>query len=97
MRALFGGLLPPELLARSDKAAFTRALWGEEAGEFGARWRGEGVRADLVDAEELRRGWSSPNPDFRSATALQAAWLATSSGATLDELAAKRLSPVAGD
>jgi asparagine synthetase B (glutamine-hydrolysing) len=95
MQALFGKLLPPELLSRSDKAGFTHALWGEEAREFGARWRGEGVAADLVDAGELRRAWSSPTPDFRSATALQAAWLATSSGATLDDLAATRLSPTA--
>ena len=77
MRALFSGLLPETVLERRDKANFTRAFWRTPARTFSERWMGEGIDHDLVDADALRRAWSAPIPDFRTAMLLQSAWLAT--------------------
>jgi asparagine synthetase B (glutamine-hydrolysing) len=76
LNALVEGLVPKAVLARTEKADFTRALWGDEAREFAATWNGEGLPGELVDAGRLRQMWAADPPDFRSATALQAAWLA---------------------
>jgi asparagine synthase (glutamine-hydrolysing) len=78
MHQLFGGLLPPEVLSRTDKADFTFGYWGEESRRFAAEWNGEGLPAELVDVDALRTLWKSGVPDMRSALLLQAAWLATS-------------------
>jgi asparagine synthase (glutamine-hydrolysing) len=75
MRHLFAALLPAKLLARRDKAEFTGALWGADARSFAERWRGEGLSDELVESPALRRTWAANRPDFRSATALHAAWL----------------------
>jgi asparagine synthase (glutamine-hydrolysing) len=77
MRALFGDLLPEELIARPNKAAFNDAVWGPAVREFAAGWAGEGVDERYVDAGELCRHWQSKRPDFRTALLLHAAWLAT--------------------
>jgi asparagine synthetase B (glutamine-hydrolysing) len=76
LHALLEGLLSDAVLLRTHKADFTRALWGDEAREFAAGWNGEGPPGELVDAPRLRQIWAAERPDFRSATALQAAWLA---------------------
>lgn len=76
-RALFGDLLPPEVLKRRTKAEFGPALWGPEARAFAARWDGRGVDPELVDPDELRRTWSQENPPLAAATVLQHAWLAS--------------------
>lgn len=76
-RALFGDLLPEEVLTRPSKAEFGFALWGEESLAFARGWDGGGFDPDLVDAEALREAWAEPNPDFAAATLLQGAWLAT--------------------
>lgn len=76
MQALFGGLLPPELLARPTKAQFDAAFWGRHARELAARWNGTGVPAELVDVDRLRTDWSADVPTPQSFTLLQAAWLA---------------------
>jgi hypothetical protein len=83
LAAVLDGLLPNAVLARDDKADFTRVLWGDEARQFAAAWNGEGPPGELVDAPRLRQVWAAERPDFRSATALQAAWLAEAPGGTL--------------
>lgn len=76
MRALFGDLLPDELLRRRTKAEFSRALWTDEAHAFAAGWDGSGIDTELVDAEQLRAEWEDPTPFFGANTLLQQAWLA---------------------
>jgi asparagine synthase (glutamine-hydrolysing) len=76
MRELFDDLLPRELHSRSTKAQFDGAFWAEYSRQLVARWQGEGVDPDLVDVEILKDVWTSPSPDARSFTLLQAVWLA---------------------
>jgi asparagine synthetase B (glutamine-hydrolysing) len=76
MRALAADLLPGDVVARSDKASFTRCYMGRPTQEFAARWNGVGVDPELVDPDELRRTWLSM-PIAPTAALLQAAWLAT--------------------
>lgn len=77
MGALFGDLLPLELVTRRGKAEFGRALWRAEARAFAASWDGSGVGLDLVDPEQLRAAWRLASPKFGANTLLQQAWLAT--------------------
>jgi asparagine synthase (glutamine-hydrolysing) len=84
MHQLFGGLLPAEVLSRSDKADFTRGYFGPETRQFAASWSGQGLPTDLVDPDALRDTWRSEMPDMRSSLLVQAAWLATSAGGDLD-------------
>ena len=76
LRALFGDLLPAELVGRRTKGEFGAAMWGEQARGFAADWDGSGVDPELVDANVLREVWAQPNPPLAAATVLQAAWLA---------------------
>jgi asparagine synthase (glutamine-hydrolysing) len=76
MRALFGTLLPRQILERSSKTGFDEAFWRAPSREFAARWDGRGVDERLVDADALAAEWSSPEPDPRSFLLAQAAWLA---------------------
>lgn len=97
LNALCEGLLPKAVLSRTEKADFTRALWGDEARELAATWNGQGPPGELVDAGRLRQTWAADPPDFRSATALQAAWLAEApTGANLGD-AAERLGAAPGN
>jgi asparagine synthase (glutamine-hydrolysing) len=75
LRAIFGDLLPDELYARRTKAAVNRALWGPYARELVGHWTGEGIDAELVDADALRGVWADDAPDGRSFLLLQALWL----------------------
>ena len=74
-RALFGDLLPAELVVRPTKGEFGMALWGPQARRFAAHRDGAGVDPELVDADLLRAVWSKPNPPLGAATLLQHAWL----------------------
>jgi asparagine synthase (glutamine-hydrolysing) len=76
MEALFGDLLPPELISRPTKAVFDEAFWRGHSRRFAKGWRGGGTPADLVDEEALRADWSRPVATPQSLTLLQAAWLA---------------------
>jgi asparagine synthase (glutamine-hydrolysing) len=81
MRALFGDLLPSQVLSRGDKANFTFVYFTDESRAFAEQWNGDGVRRDLVDPERLRGIWRAAppaSPDMRSGLLLQAAWLAGS-------------------
>ena len=77
MDALFGDLLPHEILARRGKATFTNAFLASPTRQFALEWDGRaGIDPDVVDGETLRAVWTAPNPHFGSAMLLQAAWLA---------------------
>jgi len=76
MRALFGDLLPREVLERRSKALFANAVFTRHTREFARRWNGAGVDTDLVDPEALRDTWLSETPHAPSMSLLQQAWLA---------------------
>jgi hypothetical protein len=76
MAALLGDLVPPALLRRTTKAAFSVPLWTVAARRFAAQWSGSGLDPDLVDVDALRAAWASAEPPVMSTTMLQAAWLA---------------------
>lgn len=76
MRAVFGDLLPDEVLSRPTKAEYGEAFWGRGTREFATRWGGGGVDLDLVDPDALRREWLKPRPHEDSAMLFHAAWLA---------------------
>ncbi len=87
MRLFFGDLLPEPVLARTSKATFDHAFWNRHSRVFAASWQGEGVDAEIVDTEALRREWMSPAPNPRSYLLAQAAWLeGTRSAGASDEL-----------
>jgi asparagine synthase (glutamine-hydrolysing) len=69
-----GAHLPAEVVARRTKASFDAVFFSAHARAFAARWAGEGIPEDLVDAAALRRHWAG-EPDAHSLTLLQAAWL----------------------
>jgi hypothetical protein len=75
MRAMFGEVLPDDLLSRPTKAEFGEAFWGRATREFAARWNGLGVDPDLVDPTALKLEWLKPRPHDDSAMLLHAAWL----------------------
>lgn len=75
MNQLFGDLLPPALVARSSKAVFTEALWGEASKTFAQNWDGVGVDESVVDPEALQTQWRRTSPNWRSWGLLQQAWL----------------------
>jgi asparagine synthase (glutamine-hydrolysing) len=74
MRAIFGDLLPEEVLARQAKARYSEVLWGRGTRDFAKRWTGFGDDG-LVDPEILRREWLKPGPHEDSAMLLHDAWL----------------------
>jgi asparagine synthase (glutamine-hydrolysing) len=78
MRRIFGELLPEDVLGRSTKTSFDSAFWGEPSRAFAQEWKGEGVDDALVDREALSATWRSSDPDPRTFTLAQAAWLARS-------------------
>jgi asparagine synthase (glutamine-hydrolysing) len=73
----FGDVLPPPVVERTTKAVFDELHGGRASQAFAQAWDGRGVNPAWVDVEALRREWLSPRPDYRSLTALNAAWLAT--------------------
>jgi asparagine synthase (glutamine-hydrolysing) len=89
VRRLFGDLLPPDIIERTSKASFDHVFWTERSRAFARDWDGSGVSEDLVDARELVRHWSQPNPSTPSSLLLQAAWLG--SGANSVEQNAERV------
>lgn len=68
---LFGDLLPAELLERRATSPHEVAFWGSRSRALVENWQGEGVDADLVDVDELRRQWSLSRPDPRTFLLLQ--------------------------
>lgn len=78
MSALFGTLLPEEVLSRASKASFDGAFFATHSRAFAEDWDGEGADRSLVDVDWLRDHWRSPAPASQTFTQLQAAWLASS-------------------
>jgi asparagine synthase (glutamine-hydrolysing) len=78
MERLVGDLLPVEITERLTKAVFDGVFWNRHAIGIAASWDGAGVDADLVDIDVLRRMWTAPGaqPDARTFSLLQSAWLA---------------------
>lgn len=76
MRLLFGDVLPQAVLDRTTKANFAAAQWSERCRAFAAGWDGQGLDAELIDAERLRAVWLSDRLTLGSWTLAQAAWLA---------------------
>jgi asparagine synthase (glutamine-hydrolysing) len=76
MKQHFGDLLPARVAERTTKAGFYELHSGPRSRTFAGAWRGDGFDPALIDPEMLRREWLSKRPDFRSLTALNAAWLA---------------------
>ncbi|HET6360551.1 MAG TPA: asparagine synthase-related protein [Gemmatimonadota bacterium] len=77
MELHFGDVLPPRLLERTTKAVFDELHGGRESRAFAEKWDGGGLDPALVDLEALRAEWLKPRPEYRSITALNAAWLAS--------------------
>jgi asparagine synthase (glutamine-hydrolysing) len=77
MRLHFGDVLPAGVAERPHKAVFDELHGGREVRAFAANWNGEGLDPALVDPDALRVEWSKPSPEYRSLTALNAAWLAS--------------------
>jgi asparagine synthase len=77
MTAVFGPLLPDELLARKDKASFDEVFFHDHSRAFAERWSGAGAPAGLVDAGALREHWRGELPRAQSFSLLQAAWLSS--------------------
>lgn len=77
MRALFGQLLPDQLVSRRTKAVFTLPAWGPRTREFVSGWDGAGVDTSLVDVDALRRHWAEPRPSAMTFCLLHVAWLAS--------------------
>ena len=87
MCLFFGDLLPESVLTRRTKATFDAAFWNRHSRAFASTWQGQGVDAEVVDVEALRREWTSEAPNPRSYLLLQAAWLAGApSGRVRDDL-----------
>lgn len=82
LRIVAPDLLPDDLLARRTKADFTDCYFGDRTHDFAAGWDGDGVDHDLVDADELRKLWSSDDQHGLTAPLLQQAWLASQTTTT---------------
>ncbi len=75
MREVFGDVLPEPVLARRTKATFDEAFFSDHSRAFARAWTGAGVDASLVDPERLAAVWMADDPDPRSYSLIQAAWL----------------------
>ena len=74
--ALFGDLLPSQLLARPITPTRENGLWSRHSRELAEAWNGEGADPALVDAEALQAHWTLPRPDPRTFLLLQSIALA---------------------
>lgn len=80
MAAVFGDLLPAEVLRRVSKATFNASRFGRHAREFARSWDGTGVDHAMVDPDCLREEWLAAEPHAMTASLLQQAWLASDRG-----------------
>jgi hypothetical protein len=85
LRELVPDLLPEEVLTRTGKGQYTRCYMGGPTRDFAAGWSGDGVDAELVRADELKRLWICGAPAAPTTALLQAAWLATEGRSTATE------------
>ena len=76
MQAIFGSLLPREVLARTTKARFNRPYFHHYCRAFAEQWSGEGVDSNLVDVDQLKKVWGQESPHAQSLPLLHQAWIA---------------------
>jgi asparagine synthase (glutamine-hydrolysing) len=79
LQALFGDLLPPEILARATKAHFDEVFWGPATRAFAHRILADGELAvpALLDRRGLAAAWTADPAPAVSLLLLQASWLTT--------------------
>jgi hypothetical protein len=75
VEALFGDVLPAEVVRRPTKATFDDALFNRHFRELVAGWDGAGLDGSLVEVAALRRVWATTPPDCRTVLLLQTVWL----------------------
>jgi hypothetical protein len=80
MTAVFGDLLPPELLRRTTKVWFNDANFDLRTDAFVKDWDGSGVPEEYVDPGALRQAWQAHSVHAGSGLLLQCAWLAAATG-----------------
>lgn len=88
MHALFGDVLPAELVGRATKASFNEVLWNrhtrafiEDIDEAELKRALVALELDaLVDSSALAAHWAAPDPLANSFLLLQACWLALHPG-----------------
>jgi hypothetical protein len=85
MRALFGDVLPDEIVSRPDKIYMNQVMLSSSTRAFADSWSGRGVDKDLADLDILRACWRSDNIPVASTLALQAAWFADHSGLRVED------------
>ncbi len=71
VQALFGDVLPPEVVRRPTKATFDDALFNRHFRHLVSGWDGSGLDEDVVDPAALRRVWATTPPDCRTILLLQ--------------------------
>lgn len=76
MTALFGDLLPSDVLERTTKGRFDEAFWGRHSRALVRDWSGDLVDPAVVDADALREVWGERLPPANSFSLLQSVWLA---------------------
>ena len=77
LRTIAGDLLPDPVLVRPTKAVFGGAFWARHTRAFVQTWTGEGLDAELVDPDELKRLWRSASHNALTSALLQKAWILT--------------------
>jgi asparagine synthase (glutamine-hydrolysing) len=79
LQALFGDVLPPEVLARATKAHFDEVFWGPATRAFARRILADGELAvpALLDRRGLAAAWAADPAPGVSLLLLQASWLTT--------------------
>ena len=77
LRALFGELLPAEVIDRQSKAFFDEVFWGDHCRDFAERALEvlADVSASAVNVNALQSAWEQETPDAHSLLLLQALWL----------------------
>jgi hypothetical protein len=81
MQAVFTGVLPDEVNARTTKAIFDAPYWSRHSREFVRTWTGAGADPELVKVDVLRDLWQeSDAAQALTLLQLKAAWLATHAG-----------------
>ena len=90
MRAVFGDLLPEDVLSRPTKVYFNNAFAHLHTRQFVRGWDGTGLDSDLIDVDALREVWSRPDLHGGTFQLLHAAWLAGSPRRPVDDVAVTR-------
>ena len=80
MTALFGDVLPEEVLRRRSKAIFNDVFFSHISRRLVAEWDGAGLEELPINPNKLKHTWSQPDVDARSSFLLQELWQRTRGG-----------------